>query len=129
MTETVRRSFQFDDGPVIVICPTAPPEERGPLADEEDPNFTKMQRYGDLDALIELYGHLRAENPTLDVFHTLTDDVVRDDFSRGMWSCSAESAGTRSPGGIQSAISQVPITADRRRTISKTGDIFSVRYL
>ena len=31
---------------------------------EQDPNFTKMRQYGDLDALIELYGHLRAENPT-----------------------------------------------------------------
>ncbi len=76
-----RRSFQFEAGPVIVICPTAPAEEQGPLADEQDPNFTKMQQYGDLDALIELYGHLRAENPTLDVFHRLTSDVVSDDFS------------------------------------------------
>ena len=40
------------------------------------PNFTKMRQYGDLDALIEIYGHLRAENPTLDVFHRLTSDVV-----------------------------------------------------
>jgi hypothetical protein len=61
----VRRSFQFDAGPVIVICPTAPPDVQGPLADQQDPNFTKMRQYGDLDALIELYGHLRAENPSL----------------------------------------------------------------
>ena len=38
---TVRRSFQFDAGPVIVICPTAPPDVQGPLADEQDPNFAK----------------------------------------------------------------------------------------
>ena len=38
-------------GPVIVICPTAPPDVQGPLADEQDPNFTKLRQYGDLDAL------------------------------------------------------------------------------
>ena len=58
-----RRHFQFDAGPVVVICPDLPEEARGPLADEQNPNFTKMQHYSDLDALIELYGHLRAENP------------------------------------------------------------------
>ena len=41
----------------------------------------KMHQYGDLDALIDLYGHLRAENPTLDVFHRLTSDVVSDDLT------------------------------------------------
>src|SRR5215218_1368681 len=54
---------------VIVICPDAPPELQGPLANECDSNLTKMRRCGDLDALIELNGHLRAENPTLDGFH------------------------------------------------------------
>jgi transcriptional regulator with XRE-family HTH domain len=76
-----RRSFQFDAGPVIVICPAAPLNVQGALADEQDPNFTKLRQYADLDALIELYGHLRAENPDLDVFHRLTSDVVSDDFS------------------------------------------------
>jgi hypothetical protein len=76
-----RRSFQFDAGPVIVICPTAPPDVQGPLADEQDPNFIKMRQYGDIDALIELYGHLRAENPNLEIFHRTTTAVVADDFS------------------------------------------------
>jgi hypothetical protein len=51
------------------------------LADEQNPNFTKLRQYGDLDALIELYGHLRAENPGLDVFHRTTTAVMADDFS------------------------------------------------
>ena len=105
----VGRSFQFEAGPVVVICPTAPREAQGPLAHEQDVNFTRMQQYGDLDALIELYGHLRAENPALDVFHRLTSDVVSDDFSSHVVLL----------GGIgwnkvtrrfQSATSQVPIT-------------------
>ena len=74
-------TFQFETGPVIVICPKAPSHLQGPLAAEQHRNFNKLQQYGDLDALIELYGHLRAENPKLDVFHRLTGEVVSDDLS------------------------------------------------
>jgi hypothetical protein len=72
--------FRFDVGPVIIICPDAPEEVRGSLAKEDDPNFTKLQQYGDLDALIQLYGHLCAQNPTLDVYHKLGSEVVPDDY-------------------------------------------------
>jgi hypothetical protein len=72
--------FRFEVGPVVVICPDAPEEWRGPLAKEDDPNFTKLQQYGDLDALVQLYGHLCAENPTLDVYHKLASEVVPDDY-------------------------------------------------
>jgi hypothetical protein len=118
----MRASFRFDAGPVIVICPTAPTDLWGPLADEQDPNFTKMRQYGDLDALIELYGHLRAENPTLEVFHRLTSDVVSDDFSSHVILL----------GGIgwnkvtrrfQSVTSQVPVTQTAVDDLSG-GDIF-----
>jgi len=120
----VQHSFQFDAGPVVVICPTTPRDMQGPLADEHDPRFTKMRQYGDLDALIELYGHLRAENPTLDVFHRSISDVVSDDFSSQVILV----------GGIgwnkvtrrfQRAISQVPITQLEVDQL-KTGEIFCV---
>jgi hypothetical protein len=73
--------FRFQAGPVVLICPDAPEEVRGALAKEDDPNFTKLQQYGDLDALIQLYGHLSAENPNLDVFHKLASEVVPDDYA------------------------------------------------
>jgi hypothetical protein len=119
-----RHSFRFDAGPIIVICPTAPADVQGPLGDVQDPNFTRLRQHGDLDALIELYGHLRAENPTLDVFHRLASDVVSDDLSRHVILL----------GGIgwneltrrfQSAISQVPITQTAVDDL-KGGDIFRV---
>jgi hypothetical protein len=120
----VRRSFQFDVGPVIVICPTAPADLQGPLADEQDPNFTKMRQYGDLDALIELYGHLRAENPDLDVFHRITTAVLADDFSSHVillggigWNKVAAR--------FQRATSQVPIVQTAVDDMD-TGEIFSV---
>jgi hypothetical protein len=119
-----RRSFQFDAGPVIVICPEAPLEVQGSLADKQDPNFSNLRRYADLDALIELYGHLRAENPALDVFHRLATEVVSDDLSQHVILL----------GGIgwndvtrrfQRAIKQVPI---RQIDVDdlKTGEIFGV---
>jgi hypothetical protein len=120
----VRRTFEFDVGPVIVICPDAPTEVQGSLAKEDDPNFTKLQKYADLDALIELYGHLRAENPALDVFHRLASEVKNDDLSTHVivlggigWN---EITLT-----IQSAISQVPITQAPVDDL-KDGDIFRV---
>jgi hypothetical protein len=119
-----RPSFQFDSGPVIVICPEAPLEVQGSLADPDDPNFTRMWKYSDLDALIELYGHLRAQNPTLDVFHRLASHVQSDDLSRHVILL----------GGIgwnevtrrfQSAMSQVPITQAAVPDL-RGGDIFRV---
>jgi hypothetical protein len=122
-----RRSFQFDAGPVVVICPDLPENERGPLADEQDPNFTKMQYYSDLDALIELYGHLRAENPNLDVFHRLASEVESDDLSSHVillggigWN-----EVTRR---LQGAISQVPVTQIAVDDL-KDGDIFCVKSI
>jgi hypothetical protein len=120
----VPRTFQFEAGPVIVICPTAPADLQGPLAAEQDLNFTRLRQYGDLDALIELYGHLRAENPTLGVFHRLTKDVVSDDFSSHVILL----------GGVgwnkitlrfQRATSQLPITQTAVPDL-KGGDIFRV---
>jgi transcriptional regulator with XRE-family HTH domain len=76
-----RSTFTFDEGPINVICPEAPQDSQSPFAREDDPNFAKLQQYADLDALIEIYGHLRATNPTLDVYHRLATDAVADDLS------------------------------------------------
>jgi len=120
-----RHTFRFESGPIVVVCPTVPAEERGPLARDEDPNFTKMLQYGDLDALVELYGHIRAENPNLDVFHRPADEVVSDDLSSHLvllggigWN--------RVTRRIQSAISQIPIQQVAVADIP-TGEIFRVQ--
>ena len=36
-----------------------------PWPTNRTPNYTRMYRYADLDALIELWGHIRASNPEL----------------------------------------------------------------
>ncbi len=59
--------WRFDDGaPITLICSDLRKSdelELGPLTQEDNPNFADLYSYGDLDALFDLYGHLRATNP------------------------------------------------------------------
>jgi len=80
-TLVAQYTWEFHTGPITIICPETPEEEQPPLASETDPNYTRLYRYADLDALIELYGHLRATNPQLEVFHRLPSEVKADDLS------------------------------------------------
>lgn len=64
------RQFWRFDAPITVICSDLRKSDKlklGPLSDEDNPNFADLYSYGDLDALLELYGHLRATNPDLHV--------------------------------------------------------------
>jgi hypothetical protein len=74
-------TWDFESGRITIICPEAPTAALPSLASEQDPNYTRMYRYADLDALIELFGHLRASNPELSVAHRLPSEVVADDLS------------------------------------------------
>ena len=65
---SVRNTWHFtDSGPVTLICPHLPREMTSPLADPANPNYTEFLSFADLDALVELYGHIRAANPAMDV--------------------------------------------------------------
>ncbi len=76
------RSWYFSDsGPVTLICAQLPDEETCKLASPADPNYTELLSYADLDALVELHGHIRAENSTMDVFFKLSSSVAPDDLS------------------------------------------------
>jgi hypothetical protein len=78
----VTRSWHFaDPGPVTLICAQLPETETGSLADPADPNYTELLSYADLDALVELHGHIRAENPAMDVFFKVWSDANPDDLS------------------------------------------------
>lgn len=78
----VTRSWRFSDsGPVTIICAQLPKKETGNLANPSDPNYTELLSYADLDALVELHGHIRAENSEMDVFFKLSSSVVPDHLS------------------------------------------------
>jgi hypothetical protein len=78
----VTRSWHFSDsGPVTLVCAQLPDGETGSLAHPSDPNYTELLSYADLDALVELHGHIRAENSAMDVFFKLSSRVAPDDLS------------------------------------------------
>jgi len=77
-----RRSWYFaDSGPVTLVCAQLPEEERGKLTSPENPNYTELLSFGDLDAMVELWGHVRMENPKMKVTYTSAPHVVADNLS------------------------------------------------
>jgi hypothetical protein len=76
------RSWHFNDiGPLTLVCAQLPPKEAGLLADPNNPNYTELHSIGDLDAMVELWGHVRAENPAMDVFFKPAGQAAADDLS------------------------------------------------
>jgi hypothetical protein len=63
------------------VCAKLPKEEAPELAAPGNPNYTQLAGFGDLDAMVELHGHLRAENPAMGVFYKSSPDVKADDLS------------------------------------------------
>jgi len=79
---TFSRSWHFlDAGRITFICAELPNEQIGPFGKTDNLNFTELQRYADIDALMELHGHVRAENPTAEVYFRTPPDVVADDLT------------------------------------------------
>jgi len=78
---TTPYAFDFESGRISIICPEVPDYGRSPLADEDNPNYTRLYRYADLDALIEMWGHVRASNPELRVRHRLPSEISVDHLS------------------------------------------------
>jgi hypothetical protein len=76
------RSWHFtDDGPVTLVCAELPPNQTGPLAIPSNPNYTELQAFADLDAMVELHGHIRAENSRMPVHFRTPRDVQYDDLT------------------------------------------------
>jgi transcriptional regulator with XRE-family HTH domain len=60
------------------------PEDAAPItaySQPSHPNYIESLRTGDIDALTELVGHIRAENPTVEVRWMTYDHVGRDELS------------------------------------------------
>jgi hypothetical protein len=80
--QTFKRSWNFpDNGRVTLVCARLPAKQIGPFGDPSNPNYTELQAFADIDALIELFGHVRAENPTSLVRFRTPSEVERDDLS------------------------------------------------
>jgi hypothetical protein len=76
------RSWHFtDDGPITLICAELPENQTGPLGAPSNPNYTVLQKFADVDALVELHGHVRAENPEMSVHFMMPSEVDHDDLT------------------------------------------------
>jgi transcriptional regulator with XRE-family HTH domain len=69
-----------DGGQIRLVCGALPPSHRSTYADEDDHNFMALSAYADLDALVDLYGHLRAENPRSDIQYRLVSELTAEDL-------------------------------------------------
>lgn len=70
------------DQVVTIVCGHLPPEKLTmPFADPADPDHVELYRYADLDALLELHGHIRAANPTSQVNIRTASELVPDDYT------------------------------------------------
>jgi Helix-turn-helix domain len=77
-----QRSWHFSDtGPLTIVCAQLPADQTSAFAKPDDPNYTELQSFADLDALVELFGHVRSENPHMDVYFRAAPNVVADDLS------------------------------------------------
>jgi transcriptional regulator with XRE-family HTH domain len=75
------RFWRFADGaPVRIICGKLPRERRPEFARGSHPNYIQLAAYADVDALIELFGHIRAANAESDVRFELAARLESDDL-------------------------------------------------
>jgi hypothetical protein len=77
-------SWTFPDGnTVTIVCAPLSLElqRRMPYADPQAPDYIELYQYADLDALVELHGHIRAVNPHVQVHFKLSSDLVGDDYT------------------------------------------------
>ena len=89
VTQETARSFsaglyRFKAGDhIIIVCGQVPEAmlRKMPYTDPSDPDFIESYRYSDLDALIELFGHLRASNPASRVEFRAADQLSSDDYT------------------------------------------------
>jgi hypothetical protein len=71
------------DHRITIVCAQLPQGmlQEMPYTDLSDPDFVALYRYSDLDALLELFGHLRATNPTSRVEFRAADQLAEDDYT------------------------------------------------
>jgi transcriptional regulator with XRE-family HTH domain len=122
---TYRSWFFDDDGPIAIICPEAPPEARGPLQDAQNPNYTHAHAYADLDALIELFGHIRAENGSKYPISFKLDSEVRADDLSGHLVLLGGVAWNELTKRLLRSLTRLPVRQFETADLS-TGEIFAV---
>jgi hypothetical protein len=74
--------FPVDQDITIVVAPVPAGElTRTPHTAPTDPDYVRLSHYSDLDALVELYGFIRAVNPLNKVKYRTSDELRQDDYT------------------------------------------------
>lgn len=74
--------WRFPDGAgITIVCGAVPPDapDKGTYTDPLSPDYIALYNYADPDSLIELYGHIRATNPTSSVRYQ-TGELAADRY-------------------------------------------------
>ena len=68
---------------ITIVCSELPKSyrERLPYADPNAPDYVELYKYADLDALLELFGHIRAMNPANEVHVRTPAEMETDDYT------------------------------------------------
>ncbi len=72
-----------DRAPVTIVCARLPERLQSPTSftDPQSPDYIDAYTYADLDAMIELFGHVRAVNPANLVRFRRSSELVEDDYT------------------------------------------------
>lgn len=74
--------WHFPDGSrITLVCSRLPPDRRPPSADPDFLNYVRFSDLADLDALIEIYGAIRAYNPDSRVVIMAAQDLTQRDIA------------------------------------------------
>jgi hypothetical protein len=71
------------DEDITIVCSALPADylKKMPYTDPDQPDYVDLYKYADLDALVELHGHLRAANPLSTVRIRTPAEVRVDDYT------------------------------------------------
>jgi hypothetical protein len=79
------RGFWYfhDRHDITIVVAQLPADMRAkmPYSDPTQPDYVELYTYADLDALIELHGHIRALNPRSQVNFRIASDLAPDDYT------------------------------------------------
>jgi hypothetical protein len=76
--------WRFRDGKTVtLVCAQLPDDLRAAdeYTDLDSPDYIQLYTYSELDALFELYGHLRAANPANQIDLRIADLLTPDEFT------------------------------------------------
>jgi hypothetical protein len=74
--------WHFPDGSrITLVCYRLPPDRRPPSAEPDNLNYVRLSGFADLDTLVDIYGAIRAYNPTSRIVIMAPQDLTQRDVA------------------------------------------------